>query len=93
MDVVRATVAYGRQLKKSTGKQLYFTITTNGTLLNEEQITYINQNLDNVVLNIDGRKAVHDAIRCYPGGQGSYERILPNARRWNRTNWFGPDDG
>jgi uncharacterized protein len=81
MDVVKATVAYGRELEKSTGKRLHFTITTNGTLLNEEQITYINQNLDNVVLSIDGRQAVHDAVRCYPGGQGSYERIVPNAQK------------
>jgi uncharacterized protein len=81
MEVVQATVAYGRELEKSTGKRLHFTITTNGTLLNEEQIAYINQNLDNVVLSIDGRKEVHDAIRCYPGGKGSYERIVPWAKR------------
>jgi uncharacterized protein len=81
MEVVQATVAYGRELEKSTGKRLHFTITTNGTLLNEERIAYINQNLDNVVLSIDGRKEVHDAIRCYPGGKGSYERILPGAKR------------
>jgi uncharacterized protein len=81
MDIVQTAVVYGRDLEKRTGKRLHFTITTNGTLLNEEWIAYINQNLDNVVISIDGRPEVHDGIRCYPGGQGSYERILPWAKR------------
>jgi uncharacterized protein len=81
MDVVQAAIVYGREIEKSTGKKLHFTITTNGTLLNKEWIDYINQNLDNIVISIDGRPATHDAVRCYQGGQGSYERIVPWAQR------------
>lgn len=79
-DVVKETVAYGRQLEKTTGKHFYFTITTNGTLLNKESIDFINENMDNVVISIDGRKEVHDAARHGRTGHGSYDKIVPLAK-------------
>lgn len=80
-ETVKTAVSYGRELEKSSGKRLHFTITTNGTLLNDSIIDYINQNIDNVVISIDGRQTVHDAIRYYPNGKGSYERIIPMAQK------------
>jgi uncharacterized protein len=80
-DVVKETVAYGRKIEKETGKHFYFTITTNGTLLNEERINYLNENMDNVVISIDGRKEVHDTVRHDCAGNGSYEKIMPLAQK------------
>ena len=79
-DVVKETVAYGRKLEKTTGKHFYFTITTNGTLLDKEKISFINENMDNVVISIDGRKEVHNAVRHDRAGRGSYDRIVPLAK-------------
>jgi uncharacterized protein len=79
-DVVEAVVKYGRQLEKVTDKRFYFTITTNGTLLNKHRIDFINENMDNVVISIDGRKEVHDAVRHDCIGKGSYEKIVPLAQ-------------
>ncbi|MDD3395275.1 MAG: thioether cross-link-forming SCIFF peptide maturase [Negativicutes bacterium] len=80
-DVVKEVVSYGRSLEKKMDKSFYFTITTNGTLLDDEKINYINQNMDNVVISIDGRKDIHDAVRHDQKGRGSYARILPLAQR------------
>lgn len=80
-DVVKETVEYGRKVEKATGKHFYFTITTNGTLLDEEKINYINENMDNVVISIDGRKEIHDAVRHDCAGNGSYEKIMPLAQK------------
>jgi uncharacterized protein len=80
LDVVKETVACGREIGKKAGKNFYFTITTNGTLLDRENIAFINEEMDNVVISIDGRKEVHDAIRCDRTGRGSYDRIVPQAR-------------
>ena len=80
-ETVKKAISYGRELEKSSGKRLHFTLTTNGTLLNDQVIDYINENIDNIVISIDGRPAVHDGIRYYPGGKGSYERILPMAQK------------
>lgn len=79
-DVVKDVVAYGRQIEKTTGKHFYFTITTNGTLLDKGKIDFINENMDNVVISIDGRKEVHDAVRYDRAGHGSYDKILPLAK-------------
>lgn len=78
-DVVRKAVAYGREIGKQANKDFYFTITTNGTLLDRENTAFINEEMDNVVISIDGRKEVHDAIRCDRAGRGSYDRIVPLA--------------
>lgn len=55
-DTVKEVVSYGRELENKIGKKFYFTITTNGTLLDEEKINFINEYMDNVVISIDGRK-------------------------------------
>ncbi|MDD4334450.1 MAG: thioether cross-link-forming SCIFF peptide maturase [Desulfotomaculaceae bacterium] len=84
-DVVKKTVEYGRKIETPAGKRFYFTITTNGTLLDDEKIKYINENMDNVVISIDGRKEVHDAIRYDAAGQGTYDRILGDALKLVRS--------
>lgn len=84
-DVVKKTVEYGRKIEAPAGKKFYFTITTNGTLLDDDNIEYINANMDNVVISIDGRKTVHDAIRYDAAGQGTYDMILGDALRLVRS--------
>ena len=79
-NVVEAVVKYGRQIEKETNKRFYFTITTNATLLNKHRIEFINEYMDNVVISIDGRKEVHDAVRHDCNGKGSYEKIVPLAQ-------------
>ena len=80
-EVVKNVVSYARELEKRSNKQFYFTITTNGTLLNDNSIAYINEHMDNVVISIDGRKHIHDAVRHDTRGNGSYDRIVPLAKQ------------
>ena len=76
-DVVRQITDYAREQGKIHGKNFRFTVTTNGILLDEEKKKYINENMSNVVLSIDGRKAVNDRMRPRIGGGGTYDAILP----------------
>lgn len=76
-DVVKQLVAYGRKLEKKHNKVFRFTITTNGVLLDKEKMDFINENMDNVVLSLDGRKEVNDNMRPTINGQGSYDIITP----------------
>lgn len=80
-DVVRELVAYGRQREQELGKKIAFTITTNGALLDDEAIDFINAEFSNVVLSIDGRKEVNDRMRTYVDGSGTYDTILPNFKK------------
>ncbi len=76
-DVVKEIVEYGRSLEKEHGKKFRFTMTTNGILLNDEIADYINKNMHNAVLSLDGRKEINDKMRVRAGGQGSYDNIVP----------------
>ncbi len=76
-DVVKKTVEYARSLEKEHGKVFRFTMTTNGVLLNEEIGDFLNKEMNNVVLSLDGRKEVNDAMRPNAGGKGSYDTIVP----------------
>ncbi|MDY3052084.1 MAG: thioether cross-link-forming SCIFF peptide maturase [Ndongobacter sp.] len=76
-DVVKQTVAYARSLEDEHGKKFRFTFTTNGMLLDEAVGTYLNENMDNVVLSLDGRREIHDALRHTVNGKGSYDHIVP----------------
>ncbi|MCX7658449.1 MAG: thioether cross-link-forming SCIFF peptide maturase, partial [Oscillospiraceae bacterium] len=76
-EVVKGITEYARSKEKEFGKKFRFTITTNGMLLDDAKIDYINKEMSNVVLSIDGRKDVNDRVRARVDGSGSYDRILP----------------
>ena len=80
-EVVKQLVAYGRSLEAEHHKKFRFTITTNGVLLNDEILEFVNKEMGNMVLSIDGRKEVHDRMRPHRGGQGSYDEIVPKLKK------------
>jgi len=77
-EVVKQLVAYGRKLEPIYNKRFRFTITTNGVLLDEDKMDFINENMDNIVLSLDGRKEINDRMRGTISGEGSYDIIVPN---------------
>ncbi|MEY8317835.1 thioether cross-link-forming SCIFF peptide maturase [Oscillospiraceae bacterium 50-58] len=81
MDTVKRTVEYARSLEEKYDKVFRFTITTNGILLDDETIDYINREMSNVVLSLDGRGEVNDRMRPTVNGKGSYEIIVPKFQK------------
>ena len=79
--VVKQVVEYARSREKEYNKKFRFTITTNGLLLDDEKIDFINREMSNVVLSIDGRKEVNDYFRVLPNGQGCYDIIMPKHKK------------
>ena len=80
-QVVKDLVAYGREQEKLHDKHFRFTLTTNGVLLNDEVQEFVNREMDNVVLSLDGRKEVNDRMRPFRNGKGSYDLIVPKFRK------------
>ena len=76
-DVVKKITMYCREKEHVYNKRFRFTLTTNGVLLNDETMNFINEYMDNVVLSLDGRKEINDRLRKKAGGQGSYDQVLP----------------
>ena len=81
LDSVKEIIEYGKEQGKLHNKNIRFTITTNATLLNDENMDYIDRNMGNVVLSIDGRKEVNDNIRVRYDGSGSFEQIMPKIKK------------
>ena len=80
-QVVKDLVAYGREQEKLHDKHFRFTLTTNGVLLNDEVQEFVNREMDNVVLSLDGRKEVNDSMRPFRNGKGSYDLIVPKFQK------------
>lgn len=76
-ELVKELVEYGRKIEKEYSKNFRFTITTNGLLLDDDKMAFINEHMDNVVLSLDGRKEVNDNMRKTINDGSSYDVIVP----------------
>ena len=85
LDTIKNVVYYAKEKAAARGKKFLFTTTTNALLLNEEAIEFFNAEMENVVLSLDGRKQVHDAIRKTVNGKGSYDFVINNIRNFVKS--------
>ncbi len=85
LDTIKNVVYYAKDKAAARGKKFLFTTTTNALLLNEEAIEFFNAEMENVVLSLDGRKQVHDAIRKTVNGKGSYDFVINNIRNFVKS--------
>ena len=76
MQAVRAAtgeaISYGREM----GKEVHFSLTTNGTLLTPEIVAFLHANRVSVAVSMDGPRDIHDANRPDESGKGSYSEIV-----------------
>lgn len=91
-EVVKELVKYGRSQEEPHNKKFRFTLTTNGVLLNDDILEFANREMSNIVLSIDGRAEVHDYMRPFRNGKGSYELVIPKfiktAESRNQNNYY-----
>ncbi|HHV79167.1 MAG TPA: thioether cross-link-forming SCIFF peptide maturase [Firmicutes bacterium] len=79
-DTMVHTIVYAEERAARRGKRIRFTCTTNGTLLTEEKLQFFDDHRVALVVSLDGRPEVHDALRCLREGGGSYARALRGAQ-------------
>lgn len=91
-DVVKRITEYATEQGRLHNKNFRFTITTNGVLLNDDNMDYINKHMANVVLSLDGRPEVNDRVRKTVSGGGCYDIITPKllkmANLRNQTDYY-----
>ena len=85
LDTIKEVVAYAREQGEKHGKKFLFTTTTNALLLDDDAIDFFNREMENVVLSIDGRREVHDAIRKTVNGRGSFDIVLPKIKKFVKS--------
>lgn len=85
LNTIKNVVAYAREKSEKVGKKFLFTTTTNALLLDDDAIDFFNREMENVVLSIDGRKEVHDAIRKTKNGKGSFDLVIDKIKKFVRS--------
>ncbi len=81
MNLIEHLVSYAKRKAEDEGKNVHFTITTNGTLLTDRVIKFLNENNIGVVTSIDGPGRIQNLNRPFKDGSGSYEVVYPRIKR------------
>lgn len=75
-------VTYGKKRAQQYGKEIDFSMTTNGTILTDSMIDFIVQENIGVSVSMDGDKETQDRTRPYKkDGVGSYDIVSRNAKK------------
>ncbi|MBH8007070.1 radical SAM protein, partial [Clostridioides difficile] len=78
-DLIKQIVEYVKVVGE--GKEIYFNLTTNATLFNEEIIEFFVKNNITTMISLDGGKEIHDKSRKFANtGEGSHDVVLKNVR-------------
>ena len=73
---LQAATRKARELAEARGAKITFSITTNGTLLTEDDGRFFEDFGFAVTISLDGPREVHDALRPYKGGSGSFDATM-----------------
>lgn len=65
--------------KKNSKCKIITGLTTNGTVMTDDTLSFISDEIDLISISIDGKKDSHDANRRMVGNRDSYELVLENA--------------
>lgn len=77
-DIIKNVVNHIEKNYQEYWEQIIFSITTNGTLLNEENVTFMIRNGFNVNVSIDGYKENHDRNRVNFHNKPTFDTIIKN---------------
>jgi uncharacterized protein len=76
--VIRAATRRAVALATEKGCRVTFSITTNGTRVTPSDATFFEEHGFAVTVSLDGIGAVHDALRPFRSGRGSYDAVIAN---------------
>jgi len=78
--VFRFAVEYSQKLGKLHGKKVFYSMTTNGTLLDDEVIGIIKRYNFGLMVSLDGPPEIHNAQCPTRGGEGSFDAATSGIR-------------
>ena len=78
--LLKQVVTYAGQRAAEQGRHIDFSLTTNATLLTPTIIEFLSQNHIGVTVSMDGPPELHDKLRVFANGKGSYDIIAPRVR-------------
>lgn len=78
--LLKQVVTYANEQAAADGRHIDFSLTTNATLLTPTIIQFLSENRIGVTVSMDGNKEMHDKLRVFSNGKGSYDIIAPKVR-------------
>lgn len=81
IDLIREIINYIE--KEYEGKEVTFGITTNATLLSDEITDYLVEKKFDILVSLDGPKEYQNEQRCFVSGEGSFDIVFENLRRFS----------
>jgi uncharacterized protein len=78
--LLKNVVAYANERAAGQGRSIDFSLTTNATLLTPAIIEFLSENRIGVTVSMDGPAELHDKLRVFANGRGSYDIIAPRVR-------------
>ncbi|HUO29604.1 MAG TPA: quinohemoprotein amine dehydrogenase maturation protein [Bryobacteraceae bacterium] len=78
--LLKQVVTYANQKAEEQSRHIDFSLTTNATLLTPAIIEFLSENRVGVTVSMDGPKEMHDHLRVFSNGRGSYDIIEPKVR-------------
>ena len=74
--VLQAATQHAVECAAARNQTISFSVTTNGTLVEEDDATFFAAHGFAVTISLDGIRESHDALRPFRNGRGSYDTIL-----------------
>lgn len=84
IEMINRIVGYTKKLQSTTGIKFRYTITTNGTIMNDEILNILIDNKFDIKLSLDGKKEYNDFARKFSNGNGTYDMIKKNLKYFSR---------
>src|SRR5438552_3066545 len=79
-STLHASTRYAAGEAAARGIRIGFSMTTNATLLCDEDIELFQEYGFTLTVSLDGLHATHDRLRPYRSGKGSFEKVAENVR-------------
>jgi len=90
--LMKSAVAYANAKAAEQHRAVDYSLTTNATLLTAEVADFLAEHRFGVTVSIDGDRELHDRMRVFHNGKGSYDVIAPKIKMLlarHKTNSIG----
>lgn len=64
-----------------SNKDILFPLTTNGTILNDEILEFIINDIPDITMSIDGASSTHNKMRTFKNGNDTHKIVLENGKK------------
>ncbi len=78
--LLKQVVGYATEQANAQSRFIDFSLTTNATLLTPAIIEFLSENRIGVTVSMDGPKEMHDKLRVFANGRGSYDIVEAKVR-------------